>query len=161
MRPYLSIRICLFFILMLGESFTALGRSKDKKDVIKDPHKYVLMDLQCYITENFPNVNEFGVLKKKYLPQRIKKNGMACSKVRFIDLDKERGTEAQLNYVLDITPLKQVGELYEINIPCYKLHVVANQVELMQTSVMTYTFEKRAGYFLLKEASRPLPRDFK
>lgn len=161
MRTYLLIRICLFFILILGGSSTALGELKDKKDIINDPYKYVLMDLQCYITKSFPNVGEFGILKKNYLPQRVKKNGRACSKVRFIDLDKERGTEIQLNYVLDILPLKQVGELYEINIACYKLHAVTNQVELTQTSVMTYTFEKRAGRFLLKEASRPLPKDFR
>jgi hypothetical protein len=46
-----------------------------------------------YIIESFPTLDEFRVLKKNYLPQRVKKNKRACSKVRFIDLDKERGTE--------------------------------------------------------------------
>ncbi len=161
MRTHLLIRISLLFILMLGEPFIALSRVKDKKDLIKDPYKYVLMDLQCHIAGNFPNVNEFGVLKKDYLPQRVRKNGGTCSKVRFVDLNREKGTEVRLNYILDIESLKQVGELYEINITCYKLHAVTDQAELTQTSVMTYTFEKKAGRFLLKEASRPLPRDFK
>ncbi len=154
-------RSLIIFIFLFISSFTASGRLKDRKVLIKDPYKYVLMDLQCYIAENFPNVDEFGVLKKDYLPQRIRRNRRTCSKVKLIDLNKEKGTELRLRYVLGIEPLKQVGELYEINIACYKLDAVTDLVELTQTSVMTYTFEKGDGQFLLEKASRPLPRDFK
>lgn len=76
-------------------------------------------------------------------------------------MGKEKGTEIRLNYILEVIRLKQAGELYEINVICYELHAIANQVELTQTSVMAYTFEKNAGHFLLKSASRPLPKDFK
>lgn len=61
---------------MFGVSLTASGWLQASKDLIKDPYKYVLRDLQCYVTKYFPNVSELGVLKKNYLPKRFEKRGV-------------------------------------------------------------------------------------
>jgi len=74
-----------------------------------------------------------------------------------VEKDKALG----LDYVLDILPLENVGEDYQVGVICYKVDLTLHQVNLMQTSSLIYTFEKSADGFLFKNASKPLPKDFK
>ncbi|PSL43945.1 hypothetical protein CLV51_107257 [Chitinophaga niastensis] len=161
MRGQLLTKWVLIFILVFTPSFTALaGLEYKKKNVIHDPYEYVLKDLRNYIAIYFAAVDEVRILKKDYLPKRMKK-GKQGPQIRFIDLSVERDKALSLDYVLEILPLEKVGENYQVGIICYKVDLTSHQVNLMQTSSLIYTFEKSVHGFLFKDALKPLPKDFK
>lgn len=151
----------LVFILISTTSFTSLSSLEiKKKNVIHDPYEYVLKDLRNYIATSFIAVSEVRILKKDYLHIRISK-GNRRPKIRFVDLSTEKDKELSLNYVLEILPLEKVGGICQVGIICYKVDLTSHQVNLMQTSVLTYNFVENVHGYLFKDALKPLPKDFK
>jgi hypothetical protein len=152
--------ISVFTLVFITPFLSSSGDMNMEEYVIPNPYEYVLKDLRDYISVYYPGVGEVRIINKDYLPKRIKK-GKQELKIRFVDLSAENDKTLNIDYVLEILPFEKKGENYQIGIICYKVDLTTHQVSLMQTSSLIYTFKKSGHGFLFKDATKPLPKDFK